>query len=289
MSSIRLIARRTPPSGSCTAVALIRAQRISPGLEVARAEHDRLGIQAREREPAGQAREVQRAPELVRRLEATQVLRRVEVRQVRARPGSRSGARRPVGVDQLVVRRLDGDRVRDVVEHHAQLVGEQRRAPARTLERGDVLEGHHGDVAPTSECDRRARHEHGPHAAGRFPVDLDVAEHLAPRRPHRGHLVGAERAPGRVIDPVRARVLLRRHAQCECAAGEAMRRGVRVEDPRRSGLDEDHRHRQHVEDGLDIECGRQGGLRTHRLTEPTPSRACAPKNQAAFGPLSPSP
>jgi len=124
---------------------------------------------------------------------------------------------------------------------------------------------------------------------GGLPVDLDAVEHLAARRPHRGHLVGAERAPGRVIEPIGPRILLRRHAERQRATGEAMRRGVRVEHPRRSGLDEDHRHRQHVEDGLDIECGRQGGLRTHRLTEPTPSRACAPKNQAAFGPGSPSP
>ena len=231
MSSMTLIASRTPPSGSRTAVALIRAQRTSPVARSRARIDDRLGIEPGQREPPGQPREVERAAAVVDHLEVAR--RYVAVEKSSQRLAARDAverAARLVGVDQLVVGRLDGDRVGDAVEHHAQLVGEQARAPARPLERRHVLEGHHGDPAPAAERDRRAGDEHGAHAVRRVPVDLDVlAASRRARRARPGISSGPSSAPGRVVQPVGPRVVLRRHAERQRAAGEPVRGGVGVE------------------------------------------------------------
>ena len=88
---------------------------------------------------------------------------------------------------------------------------------------------------------------------GRVPVDLDVLEPLAAGGAHGGHLVGPERAPGGVVEPVGLRVVLGRDAQRSAPPASrwaaALAKSIRAV----ARLDEDQRHGKDVEDRLDIQ------------------------------------
>ena len=259
------------------------------GDPVARADRERLGIEPGQREPAGEPCQVERPPGVVEELVAADVFLGREILEGASARDAVELRGRLVGVDDLVVGRLDRDRVGDAVEHHAQLLGEQARAPARRLELGHVLEGHHRHAAAAGQHDRGTGGHHGAHARRRLPVDLFMGQRLAARDAHGRHLVRVQRLPRGVIEPVRARVVLGRDAERERAARQPVGRGVRVQRPGRARLDQEQRNGQNVEDRLDVDeaapdGGREGRLHSHRSAEPTPqqtlTRALRPRTRA---------